>query len=90
HSDENVFSIKRKEQHYQLFKNDDEIMTVPLNKQSTFQLGSEEVAVIITSKAKRNVYYVGNLQEITLSKDTSDIQMKRLADGVGLTLVRKK
>ncbi|MCA0991967.1 type VII secretion protein EssC [Pseudalkalibacillus hwajinpoensis] len=90
HSDEHVFSIKRKEQHYQLFKNDDEIMTVPLNKQSTFQLGSEEVAVIITSKAKKHVYYVGNLQEITLSKASSDIQMKRLADDVGLTLVRKK
>ncbi|MCA0171423.1 type VII secretion protein EssC [Bacillus sp. RAR_GA_16] len=86
--DEHVYSIKYSSQNYQLFKDSQDLITITLNERATFQLGGEEIAIMITPKATKHVYYVGDQREITFSKALSEVQLKHLPENVSLTLFR--
>ncbi|MFK3957962.1 type VII secretion protein EssC [Guptibacillus hwajinpoensis] len=89
-SDEHVYSVQLQNENFHLQKDDEESIPLSLNKRSTFELGSEEVAIMITPKAKKHVYYIGDQQEVTISRSSSEIQMSALPEKVSLVLTREK
>ncbi|WP_371018310.1 type VII secretion protein EssC [Pseudalkalibacillus sp. JSM 102089] len=89
-SDEHVYSVQLHNENFHLQKDDEESIPLSLNKRSTFELGSEEVAIMITPKAKKHVYYIDDQQEVTISRSSSEIQMRALPEKVSLVLTREK
>ncbi|MDO6658084.1 type VII secretion protein EssC [Anaerobacillus sp. 1_MG-2023] len=89
-SDEHVYSVQLHNENFHLQKDDEVSIPLSLNKRSTFELGSEEVAIMITPKAKKHVYYIDDQQEVTISRSSSEIQMRALPEKVSLVLTREK
>ncbi len=88
--DEHVYSVKLQNENYHLQKDDEESIPLSHNKRSTFELGSEEVAIMITLKGKNHVYYIGDQQEVTISRSSSEIQMSALSEKASLVFTREK
>ena len=88
--DEHVYSVKLQNENYHLQKDDEESIPLSHNKRSTFELGSEEVAIMITPKGKNHVYYIGDQQEVTISRSSSEIQMSALSEKASLVFTREK